>query len=76
MFGESFTEKSNRKKLGGESSGTSNLFGDNRPEYTPSSKNTMITEPKALHRPERATKDAYSAKAQELYGKTADVYGF
>ena len=76
VFGESVTESSRRKKLGGESSGTSNLFGDDRPEYTPSSKNTMIEAPKELYRPERKDAEACSAKAKELYGKTADVYGY
>ena len=33
IFGESITEKSGRTRLGGESSGTSTLFGDDRTEY-------------------------------------------
>ena len=76
VFGSSITEKSGRKKLGGESKGTSTLFGDDRAEYVPSSKNVMISEPKAVHRPDRDVPEASSAKARELYGKTADVYGY
>ena len=52
------------------------MFGDAGVDYVPSSKNTMIEAPKAVHRPEKKMNDAQTAKAKELYGRTADVYGF
>lgn len=76
VFGDSIQEKSGRKRLGGQSKGTSGLFGDEGTGYAPSSQNTMIDAPKEIYRPEKKTKDASSAKAGELYGKTADAYGF
>ena len=58
IFGDSITEQSGRKRLGGESKGTSTLFGDAGADYVPSSKNAMIEAPKALHRPEKSVNDA------------------
>lgn len=36
----------------------------------------MINEPKEIARPEKPISDAPTAKARELYGQTAEVYGF
>ena len=76
IFGSDITENAGRKRLGGASSGTSNLFGDDKPDYSRSNHNGMIEAPKALHRPERAVADARDAKAREVYGNSATAYGF
>lgn len=36
----------------------------------------MIAAPTAIARPERPVKDAMEAKFKELYGKTAEIYGY
>ena len=41
-------ETSGRKRLGGESKGTSTLFGDARTDYNQSSQNGMIPKPKKV----------------------------
>ena len=76
IFGSSVQEKSGRTKLGGESKGTSTLFGDAQADYVRSSDNKMIAKPTKVARPERPVQDAASAKAREVYGKSADIYGF
>lgn len=36
----------------------------------------MINEPKEVARPERPIDDAATARAKEVYGKSAELYGF
>jgi|Transcript_15866 hypothetical protein len=76
IFGDSITEKSGRKRLGGESKGTSVLFGNDRSDYQRSNHNGMIDAPKQVARPERPATAAPDAKARELYGNTAAAYGY
>lgn len=76
IFGSDITENKGRKRLGGESSGTSNLFGNDRPDYTRSNHNGMIEAPKEIARPERPVADARDAKAREVYGNSATAYGY
>ena len=76
IFGDAIVENKGRQRLGGASSGTSNLFGDDRPDYQRSNHNGMIEAPKAVARPERAAQAAPDAKARELYGNSATAYGY
>lgn len=76
IFGSDITENKGRKRLGGESSGTATLFGDDRPDYSRSNHNGMIEAPKEIARPERPVADARDAKAREIYGNSATAYGF
>ena len=76
IFGDPIVENKGRQRLGGASSGTSNLFGEDKPDYTRSNHNGMIEAPKAVARPERAVAAAPDAKARELYGNTATAWGY
>lgn len=69
-------ENKGRTRLGGASSGTSNLFGDDRPDYTRSNHNAAISAPKQIARPERPIASAADAKAREVYGNSAATYGY
>lgn len=53
IFGDPITENKGRQRLGGASSGTSNLFGDDKPDYQQSNRNAFIQAPKEVARPER-----------------------
>jgi len=76
IFGDPIVENKGRTRLGGASSGTSNLFGDDKPDYVQSNRNGMIEAPKEIARPERPVAQAPDAKARELYGNTATAYGY
>ena len=76
IFGDPVVENKGRARLGGQSSGTNTLFGEEKPDYQRSNHNGMINAPMAVARPERPVANAADAKARELYGKTADAYGY
>jgi hypothetical protein len=75
IFAEPKIEPATRKKLGGESSGTATLFGEDKTEYQKSSSNNMISKPSKTFEPKFTNDHAASRKDAELHGQTAQVYG-
>lgn len=81
VFGSATQNPTTRIKLGGDSHGTSALFGSDQAEYYQSSRNGFIQAPPEQESKKQAENkantysDAMTMKAKELYGKTVQQYG-
>lgn len=78
VFAEPFIEKPTRKKLGGPDAGVDTLFGKDQCDFGNTSNNMpVIGNPKKAKKwaPVRAQKTAEQRKNEELYGRSAAVYG-
>jgi len=76
IFGAPTQNAVTRKHLGGDSKGTSTLFGDDKSDFNQSSKNGMIQAPKTKFEPKVNASAAMEAKARELHGESAQKYGY
>jgi len=52
------------------------LFGSEKCDYSRSNHNGMIEAPKEIARPERPVQAAADAKAREVFGNSAAIYGY
>lgn len=74
---DAIADQSNSTRLvGGKTSGTSGLFGDEKPDYQRSNHNNMIEAPKKVSQPQQNAASAAEAKAREIYGDAAATYGY
>jgi hypothetical protein len=80
IFGTPIVENPGRQRLGGESSGTTNLFGDDRVNYAQTSQNMSVrayatTTTEVSYSNNAPVNTAAMAKARELYGDSVDKHG-